>query len=212
MSNFWQLNDGTTAESNPEFSAGGGEFEPIPDNTGCIAAIEEVKWDGMQGSSDDWIKIKWRIIRPEIYGNRVVFQKLKVFGTSMDKDPKATSDKAKRMLAAIDANAGGGLMALENTPSSDDLMRCLSGKMMAIKLQIWKMKINGEDKTGNWVSAVAPAKSASAQTAPAPAAKSFHEQFHERTPADPANLPPPRAVAQTATAAQAVPFDDSIPF
>ena len=42
---FWNLNDGTKAESVTEFESGGGDLEPIPNGTGCIAAIEEAKWD-----------------------------------------------------------------------------------------------------------------------------------------------------------------------
>ena len=38
-----------------------------------------------------------------------------MLGTSKDKDPKATADKAKRMLAAIDANAGGKLMQVQGS-------------------------------------------------------------------------------------------------
>ena len=58
-----------------------------------------------------------------------------MFGTSKDKDPKATADKAKRMLAAIDANAGGKLNASARKPEDQDLMMALAGKIMAIKLR-----------------------------------------------------------------------------
>lgn len=167
MSNFWDLNDGTSAvNTDGNFDAGGGDFEPIPNDTGAIAAIEEAKWDGKDG--DDWISIRWRIARPEAYANRVVFQKVKVFGTSRDKDRNATADKAKRMLAAIDANAGGCLRKLEAMPGDEDLMRCLSGKMMAIKIMIWKMKTDGEERVGNWVSAVAPVKGQKQHSQPTP--------------------------------------------
>lgn len=151
---FWNLNDGTKAESNTEFESGGGDFEPIPNNTGCIAAIEEAKWDSYE--EDSYISIKWRVMQPAEYANRVIFQKVKVLGTSKDKDPKATADKAKRMLAAIDANAGGKLMQVQGKPEDQDLMMALAGKIMAIKLMVWKI----EDKQGNWVSAVAPSKGA----------------------------------------------------
>ena len=151
---FWNLNDGTKAASTTEFESGGGDFEPIPNNTGCIAAIEEAKWDSYE--DDEFISMKWRVMQPAEYANRVIFQKIKVFGTSKDKDPKATADKAKRMLAAIDANAGGKLMQVQGKPEDQDLMVALSGKIMAIKLQIWEFN----DKKGNWVSAVAPSKGA----------------------------------------------------
>lgn len=157
MSNFWDLNDGSKAESGAEYEIEGGDLEPIPAKTGCIAAIEEAKWDDYEG--DRYINLKWRIAKPDQYSNRVIFQKIKVFGTSRDKDPSATADKAKRMLAAIDTNAGGKLMKVQGEPTDQDLMTALMGKMMAIKVMVWKMKgDDGEMRTGNWISAVAPSK------------------------------------------------------
>ena len=150
---FWQLSDGTQAENTTTFESGGGNFDPIPDNTQCIAAIEEAKWADYQGES--YINLKWRVMRPSEFANRVIFQKLKVFS---DKQ----GDKAKQMLAAIDANCGGKLAKLRDTPQDEDLMMSLVGKPVAIKVQVWE--ING--KTGNWISAVAPAKQQAPQQQP----------------------------------------------
>ena len=52
-------------------------------------------------------------MKPDEFAKRVIFQKVKVFGTSRDKDPQATADKAKRMLAAVDQNAGGKLTKVQ---------------------------------------------------------------------------------------------------
>jgi hypothetical protein len=161
---FWNLNDGTKVETTTEFEISGGDLEPIPNNTGCVAAIEEAKWDAYE--DDEYISLKWRVMQPDQFAKRVIYQKLKVNGTSRDKDPKATADKAKRMLAAIDANAGGKLMKVQGEPEDVDLMSALVGKLMAIRVMVWKMKIEGEEKSGNWVSAVSPAKSAPAQKKP----------------------------------------------
>jgi hypothetical protein len=165
---FFNLSTGENLQQNQttSFELGGGEIVPIPNNTTCIAAIEEVKWDSYE--ADSFISVKWRITQPNEYANRVIFQKIKVYGFVADKDPQATADKAKRMLAAIDANCGGKLMQLQGVPTDADLMGALAGKMLAIKLQVWKMTNNGEEKSGNWVSAVAPAKGA---PAPSPAAQ-----------------------------------------
>ncbi len=38
---FWDLNDGTKAESKNTFELASGNLEPIPNDTTCIAAIEE---------------------------------------------------------------------------------------------------------------------------------------------------------------------------
>ena len=165
MSNFWSMSDGKTAEQSSTYESGGGDFEPIPSNTGCIAAIEEAKWDSYEG--DRYISLKWRVSQPQEYANRVIFQKVKVFGTKTDKDPIATADKAKRMLAAIDTNAGGKLMKLQGEPSDMDLMSALMGKMMAIKVMVWKIENNGEKKEGNWIAAVSPAGKTAPSTAPA---------------------------------------------
>lgn len=167
---FWDLNDGSKAESVTEFETGGGNLEPIPNNTGCIAAIEEAKWDEMPESGARFINLKWRVLQPSEYAKRVIFQKVKVFGMPSDKDPQKTSDKAKRMLAAIDANAGGKLAKLNTEPTNEQLMSALVGKMMAIKVMVWEMENaqTGEPMSGNWVSAVAPAKQIP-KVAPAPA-------------------------------------------
>src|SRR5690554_5638740 len=130
---FWNLNEGGQAQGTGNYEMEGGDLPPIPANTGCIAAIEEAKWDSFE--DDRYISLKWRVMKPDDYAKRVIFQKVKVYGTSKDKDPKATSDKAKRMLAAIDANAGGKLMKVQGEPSDMDLMSALVGKTMAIKVQ-----------------------------------------------------------------------------
>ena len=154
---FWNLNDGTKAESTTEFESGGGDLEPIPNATGCIAAIEEAKWD--EYKDDEYISLKWRVMKPAEFANRVIYQKVKVMGTSQCKDRLATADKAKRMLAAIDTNAGGKLMQVQGKPEDTDLMMALVGKQMAIKAMVWKIKQDdGEIKQGNWIGAVAPYK------------------------------------------------------
>lgn len=154
---FWDMNDGSTVEASATYEIEGGDLKPIPDDTGCIAAIEEAKWDSYEG--DRYISLKWRVMAPADYAKRVIYHKVKVFGMASDKDKKATADKAKRMLAAIDQNAGGKLMKVKGEPSDSDLMSALVGKMMAIKVKVWKMKKDdGTEMSGNWICAVAPSK------------------------------------------------------
>lgn len=160
---FWNLSDNSNATQNVTgaFETGGGDMEPIPANTQLNAMVEEASWDEYQGNRH--IKIKWRILDGE-YAKRVIFQKIHVFGNPTAKDVQANADKAKRMLAAIDANAGGQLMQVQNEPSDIDLARCLANKMMTILVQVWSMETEtGEKKSGNWVSAVAPRGQAQAQ-------------------------------------------------
>jgi len=196
---FWQLNDGTEAQTSTSFESGGGEIQPIPNNTQLIAVIEEAKWADYQG--DSTINLKWRVMRPADYANRVIFHKLKVFGTSRDKDKAATADKAKMMLRAIDANCGGKLSKLNVAPEDADLMTALVAKPMAIKVQVWDM----DGKKGNWISAVAPAKTPQQGASVVPA----------RPQNNPATTPLQRAPQRQAPAPVAPVYDDlddSIPF
>jgi len=188
---FWQLNDGTEAQTSTSFESGGGEITPIPNNTQLIAVIEEAKWNEFQG--DSTINLKWRVMRPADYANRVIFHKLKVFGTSRDKDKAATADKAKMMLRAIDANCGGKLARLNAAPEDADLMTALVAKPMAIKVQVWDM----DGKKGNWISAVAPAK------AQAPATQPVAQPTQQRAPQRQAPAPVAPVYDD---------LDDSIPF
>lgn len=139
---FW---DNVEAPSTGEFSAGGGKFELIPDNTDVLAMIDKAEWTEYEGNR--YIDVNWVIIQPEAYKNRKVFQKVQVNHADVKK-----AQKAKQMLAAIDFNSGGNLMKLKREPTDVDLARALINKQMILKLMTWEM--NG--KSGNWVSAVAP--------------------------------------------------------
>jgi hypothetical protein len=152
---IFKLSTGKTVQSTGTAEMAGGNMEPIPDGTKVKAIITEAKWDSYQG--DKHIKLRWDVVDGE-YKKRVIFQKVKV----MDPDD-AKADRQKTMLAAIDANAGGKLAALDkDEPSDVDLQAALCNKVMVIRLAVWEMN----DKSGNWVSAV---QSAGAQPAPAPA-------------------------------------------
>jgi hypothetical protein len=150
---FW-----ANIEQKTNFDAG--NAEPLPDGTSVLAAPVEAGWKTYD--FEDYVNIQWSVLAPEQYKNRRIFQKVKV----NDKDK---GDKAKRMLAAIDANAGGKLFALGKEPTDQDLTQCLVGKPMMLKLGVWDM--NG--KTGNWIQAVAP-RSAT-QAAPAVSTAPAHD-------------------------------------
>lgn len=149
---FWQTsdNENATATGN-EFETGGGNIEPIPAGTRLKAMIDDAKWDEFQG--DEFINLRWTVLAPDSYHNRKVFQKVRV----LDKETKK-ADKAKRMLAAIDANCGGQLAKKEDAPGDMDLASALMNKPMMIEVQVWNMTGNdGQERSGNWVSRVAPA-------------------------------------------------------
>ena len=164
---FWSTSDGQSAQQTEgKFEIGGGDLAPIPDGTSVLAIAEEAKNDEYQGNA--FIKVKWRISKPAEYANRVIFQKVQVF----DKDP-GKADKAKRMLAAIASNAGGGLFSAmqqrgEESPSDMSLAQ-LCNRPMVLKMGVWEL--DDKSKSGNWVQAVSPAKASAAAPAPAPAPK-----------------------------------------
>ena len=147
-------------EVKTEFESGGGAFEPMPSGTKSKAVIEEAKWDSFTdektGKTYHYITVKWSLLGGE-FNNRKVFQKIRV----RDEDEKKKT-KALSMLAAIDANAGGKLVAAGVEPDDLALMSALSNKTMAITLDVWEIN----DKKGNWVRAVSSAGAQAPQAAP----------------------------------------------
>ena len=156
---FWDLSTGETAAATTEYEAPQGNSEPIPDNTDVMVYPDEAKWADKNGA--EFVSMRWRVAKPEAYKNRVIFQKLWVHGNNPDQsDPekrKKQGDNAKRMLAAIDTNAGGELMRVAGRPSDEDLQRALCNKMMVAKLKVWEMTgSHGDKMAGNWICAVSP--------------------------------------------------------
>lgn len=177
---FFKLSDGTDAlATGNTFEMGGGDLEPIPKNTDVLAVCDKAEWGQVQDTGEDYISLRWEVLAPAVYVGRKVFQKLRVESPDSKK-----SDKARRMLAAVDANAGGKLAKANVEPSNDSLIAALSNKPMVLKLGVWE----SEDKTakGNWVMAVSPRKSGGA--APAAATK----------PAAPVAAPSPTAASLAA--------------
>ena len=161
---FWDLSDGGSANEDvkKEYEVPGGNMEPIPNNSDVLAEVVGVKWDKGKDKEERYVSVQWKVSAPEAVKNRVVFQKLWVD----DLDPSAKSedkarekrDKARRMLATIDANAKGRLMQSNDAPTDDSLALALQGAKMVIKCMVWSIddRSTGETITGNWVSAVKP--------------------------------------------------------
>lgn len=173
---FWDLSDGSTAdETGKEFDGGGGNFDPIPDGSNVLAEIDEAKWAEKDGN--EYVSLRWSVLDPAEYANRKVFQKLWLtdFDPGVKDKDKAVKkrDKARKMLAAIDANAGGKLVARSGKPDDDDLAQYLIGKPMIITCRIWEVedRSTGGTVTGNWVSAVAPKSKGVSVKEAAPKAK-----------------------------------------
>ena len=139
---FFTTSDNKAIEKSGSMEMGGGDIEPIPAKTQVLAAPDEAKWDEYEG--DEYVSLRWSILQPKEYAGRKIFQKIRV----CDSDSKK-SDKAKRMLAAIDTNAGGKLLASGERPTDESLTRCLVNKPMVLLLQVWEMERDGETKRGN---------------------------------------------------------------
>ena len=179
---YFQTSDNEVIDATSgEFDAGGGSFEVIPEGSQVLALAGEASWfDATDFNTKEVvpvISIKWEIVGDD-YNGRVIFQKIKVEEGDVKK-----RDKALRMLAAIDANCGGGLAKLGTKPTDMDLAGNLLNKPMLLKLGEWA--INGND--GNWVMAVS--------------------KFTGTMPAQP--VAKPRAQQPTAEMDD---FDDDIPF
>lgn len=160
---FWDLSDGGSAkDTGDNYEVPGGNLQPIPADSDVLAVIDESKWAEKNG--DEYLSLRWSVVAPDEYKNRKVFHKLWV----TDLEPEALKkgedkaeekrNKARRMLAAIDANAGGRLARKDGKPSDDDLAMHLCNKPMIIKCMVWAIddRKTGETITGNWVAAVAP--------------------------------------------------------
>lgn len=159
MSFFTTSTGDNLAQNNTgSFSMGGDDFAPIPKDTRVLAVCEEAKISEYQG--DRYINLKWGIAQPKEYANRKIFQKVQVFATDSTK-----RDKALRMLAAIDANAGGKLAKENREPTDQSLSAALTNRPMVLKLGVWELE--DKSKAGNWVQEVS-AKKGSAEPAPAP--------------------------------------------
>ena len=153
---FFDLSDNSKVSTDGKFEVDIGSAT-IPNDTTCLAMIDEAGWADYQG--DEYINLRWVIAEPKQYANRKVFQKIRVY----DADAKK-ADKAKKMLAAIDANAGGKLVASGEDPTDMMLTKALINKPMLIKVMEWEMN----DRKGNWIAAVAPRSGKAPAAEPAP--------------------------------------------
>lgn len=160
MSDFWGLSDGgNAADTGTDFEIqSGGNLDPIPAGSTVLALIDEAKWDTKEDAN--FISLRWSVLAPDEFKNRKVFQKLWV----TDDNPTAKSpddaakkrDKARRMLAAIDENAGGKLVK-SGAPTDDTMTQHLTNKPMVIKCMEWSVASRenpNEVIRGNWIAAV----------------------------------------------------------
>jgi hypothetical protein len=159
---FWDLSDGEAAnkDAKTEYEIPGGNMEPIPNDSDVLARIKDVKWAGKRDALEKYVEIQWQVEAPDQFKNRIVFHKLWV----ADLDPSAKDeakarekrDKARRMLATIDANAKGSLMQSNDAPTDNSLALALVDARMVIKVMEWSIEDSSGGGTirGNWVAGV----------------------------------------------------------
>ena len=164
---FWNTSKNTPVVAKTEVDQNN-DIAPIPNGTLLKSVITEAKWDEYEGTR--YISIRWGVIDGE-YKNRVIFHKVKV-----QDEKESVRDKAIEMFAAIDANAGGHLMASGNEPSDFEMMKNLCNKPMVIRVAVWEMN----DKKGNWVNGVF--SSGAATPKPAATNKPTQPQFDDDVP------------------------------
>ncbi len=167
---FWALSDGGNAnETGNTFDAGGGDFSPIPKGTSVLALIDEVAWNVYNDT--ETCQVKYSVLKPEAYQGRIVRQKLWLTDDDPNaKDKAAKRDKAKKMLMALDGNAGGKLGKITGKPTNEQLSVALINKQVVLKLGVWEMGEGQDKKSGNWVQAISP-KTAEITEAAKPAKK-----------------------------------------
>lgn len=164
MSDIWGLSDGgNAADTGTEYEVpGGGNMEPLPEGSKVLAMVEDAEWKE-DADHNEYLNLKWSVVRPDEARNRKIFQKLWI----KDHDPRERDDakaekkrdRARRLFAAIDANAGGKLAKKGGIPDADTIMVALANKLMVLRLGLWEMedrKNPGQVMSGNWVQAVGP--------------------------------------------------------
>lgn len=154
---FWSTSDGeSVANTGTEYEVAT-SMEPIPEGSSVLAMIDEAKWATTQ-TGNEYVSLRWTVLAPEAFKNRKIFHKLWVTdhdtGVSDQAKAIAKTDKHRKMLAAIDANAGGKLTAKDEKPTTYDLILALENRPMVITLGVWESNTGGNG--GNWVMAVAP--------------------------------------------------------
>ena len=164
MSDIWGVSDGgNAADTGTENEVpGGGNMEPLPEGSKVLAMVEDAEWKE-DADHNEFLNLKWSVVRPDEARNRKIFQKLwiKDFDPRERDDAKAEKkrDRARRLFAAIDANAGGKLAKKGGIPDADTIMVALANKLMVLRLGLWEMEDRqnpGQVMSGNWVQAVGP--------------------------------------------------------
>lgn len=160
MTDFWNLSTGgdATEEATTSYETASGSFEAFPEGTKLLAMVTDAEWRVNEQSGLENLSLTWTVVKPEEVANRKVFQSLWLTDLQPEaKDPEKKRDKARRMFAAIDANAGGKLARKPGKPDAEAILIALANKQMVIRLGEYEGRTrDGGTTMRNYVQAVAP--------------------------------------------------------
>ena len=197
MSDFWGLSScgDATEDVSTSYEVASGSFDAFPEGTKLLAMVTDAEWRKNDQTGLENLSLTWTVVKPEEVANRKVFQSLWLTDLQPEaKDPEKKRDKARRMFAAIDANAGGKLAKKPGKPSAEAILIALANKQMLIRLGEYEGKTrDGGTVQRNYVQAVGPKT--------------------EETYLPPQkDRPASRQATRTGAPAGGIAFDDEIPF
>ena len=194
---FWGLSDGgdATEDVSTSYEVASGSFEAFPEGTKLLAMVTDAEWRTNDQTGLENLSLTWTVVKPEEVANRKVFQSLWLTDLQPEaKDPEKKRDKARRMFAAIDANAGGKLAKKPSKPDAEAILIALANKQMVIRLGEYEgKKRDGGTVMRNYVQAVGP-------------------KTEETYLPPPTNRAPSRQASRSGAPAGGIAFDDDIPF
>lgn len=197
MSDFWGLSDGgnATDDVSTSYEVASGNFEAFPEGTKLLAMVTDAEWRVNDQTGLESLSLTWTVVKPEEVANRKVFQTLWLTDLQPDaKNPEKKRDKARRMFAAIDANAGGKLAKKPGKPDAEAILIALANKQMVIRLGEYEGRTrDGGTVMRNYVQAVGP--------------KTVETYLPPTT-----KRAPSRTDARSGAPAGGMMFDDDIPF
>ena len=134
--NIFQDSQGNAIQACDSYSSA---FTPIPNNTVVDAYVESAQWTNVDpvfaenyGYAEKVITIVWKIAGGE-YNNRTIYHRVQVLHPEAKK-----SDRARRMLSAIDGNTQAGIFA--NNDCSDERLLGICNKVMQIQIGLMNGK------------------------------------------------------------------------
>jgi hypothetical protein len=179
---FWSTSTGESALSvadDYEIS-GGGNLEPIPNDTKVLGMIEKATWRSPKDSNAEYIETVITVLKPEAYLNHKLYFKWWVKdldqsvkdkeGRFDEKKAVLKKDKALNNLAKMDRYSGGSLANLNDYPTDEDLRKAFSNKVMVFGCKTWDDR-ETKKPAGNWCYYVGAKTDAITEVAKAQVAK-----------------------------------------